>query len=273
MTVDEWNQYLVTFHRTFDDTSSSFARFRDAQGRTSYEVLAQRLRELAPHARDVLDVGCGDGTLLREISRVYAHPIALHGVDLSEAEVARARAALPQATIRCADAAAGLGRANEDAIVSHLSLMIVARIRAVLHNAAEALRPGGVLAFVAEDPGASDSIFTFVGSVFAAAREQLSVLGAIPEQESLERDSVVFAVLAQTGFGDASIERFSVRASLRVEELWHFVERTYVVGLLDYDLREKLRALVVERARGLTGGDGHVAMSLPLRLVTARLRA
>jgi SAM-dependent methyltransferase len=54
--------------------------------------------------RRVLDVGCGDGSVLRDLLRCGADEADLHGIDLLTERVERAQAALPQAHIQVGDA-------------------------------------------------------------------------------------------------------------------------------------------------------------------------
>ncbi len=56
--------------------------------------------------RRVLDVGCGDGAVLRDLLRYGADAAALHGVDLLPERVGRAVGLTPGAAIRVADAQA-----------------------------------------------------------------------------------------------------------------------------------------------------------------------
>jgi ubiquinone/menaquinone biosynthesis C-methylase UbiE len=53
--------------------------------------------------RRVLDVGCGDGAVLRDMLRYGADPSGLYGVDLLPDRVTRARELVPGATINAAD--------------------------------------------------------------------------------------------------------------------------------------------------------------------------
>lgn len=54
--------------------------------------------------RSVLDVGCGDGSVLAGLLRYGATPDALHGIDLLPDRVESARAKLPGAHIQAGDA-------------------------------------------------------------------------------------------------------------------------------------------------------------------------
>ena len=70
-------------------------------------ALAEALRDagLLPLAeRRVLDAGCGDGNVLRDLLRLGASEDALYGLDLLPDRVAQAREKLPRARIDVADA-------------------------------------------------------------------------------------------------------------------------------------------------------------------------
>jgi ubiquinone/menaquinone biosynthesis C-methylase UbiE len=54
--------------------------------------------------RKILDLGCGEGALLRDLLRYGAREGDLHGLDLLPERVERARALLPEATIEVGDA-------------------------------------------------------------------------------------------------------------------------------------------------------------------------
>ncbi len=55
-------------------------------------------------SRRVLDLGCGDGTVLRDLLRYGAREHDLHGLDLLRARVESAQMLLPAADIRLGDA-------------------------------------------------------------------------------------------------------------------------------------------------------------------------
>ncbi len=272
-TADEWNDHLLAFHHRYDDvTSGVVSLFRTSEGETSYQVLARRVRELAPDARDVLDIGCGDGTLLVALAREYGAGLILHGVDLSPDEIDRARKRIPAATLQVLDAATNdLGRNAYDVVVSHLVFMIMTGLRDVLVHARAALRPRGILAFVTEELSAQESIVTFARSVLGSLRTQLpAFVPIVPDREPIERDEALRALLNGAGFGDCTIERLELQAALSREQAWTFVEHTYALGLLDPSIQRELRDHVAAAFAKIAGNDATVSMTLPLRLVVAR---
>jgi SAM-dependent methyltransferase len=66
--------------------------------------LLRKANMLPLTGRRVLDVGCGDGAVLRDMLRYGAAPEDLHGVDLLAERVERARELTPGAQIEVADA-------------------------------------------------------------------------------------------------------------------------------------------------------------------------
>ena len=265
-TPDEWNDHLVAFHSVYSDATAQWLSLpRTSDGRTSYDVLTDHLRASVPQARNFLDIGCGDGALLARIANAF-RDVRLTGVDLSQEQLVRSAAKLPRATFLRGDASRmDLGSGGQDAVVAHLSFMLISRIASVLRRAYAALRPGGLLAFVAEDPLAGDTIVNLMETSVAFLRDRFPQFApGVPERAAIERDEVLKGLLGEVGFKNVSIERFDVRARLSTEQLWGFVEQTYTLGLLDHSLRLDLRHVVTAAM-----SEGLVETRLALRLVSA----
>ena len=105
----------------------------------------QRMLELLPSEPDILELGCGAGV---EPSPTFGRLGRLTGVDISRAQLERARAALPDATLIQDDITAVTFPAGSfDAVVS---LYVLTHIPAealpgLLENIAVWLRPDGLL--------------------------------------------------------------------------------------------------------------------------------
>ena len=269
-TSQEWNDHLIAFHREYSGvTEDLLLQMETPGGETSYDVLASRIKALAPGAKAVLDIGCGNGVLLARIAERFGREIALTGIDLSEPDIARARKRLPGATFLCGDALAlGMSQKSEDVVTSHLAFMAMPALGAVLERARNALRDSGLLAFVAEDPLAGGTIFELLGSAVAAVRDRFPAFTpSIPGREPIERADVLQPLLARAGFSRVSIEPFAVRARLSGEQIWHFVERSYPFGLLDATARDDLRETLGARIGAIEHGPE--GAMLALRFVSA----
>jgi predicted TPR repeat methyltransferase len=137
------------FARKYDQTLAQL-------GNRGPEAVAAMLEQLAPPAQrklDVLDAGCGTG-LCGELLRPYAR--RLHGVDLSPAMLAKARAKKAYDALSRGDLAT-LGTLPEgpfDLIVSSDVLVYFGDLGGVLANFAHLLRPGGWVVLTVEDAGA-----------------------------------------------------------------------------------------------------------------------
>ena len=269
-TVAEWNDHVLAFHRAYAGATPSLVmRMRTLDGQGSYDFLAHRIKTLAPGARDILDVGCGDGTLLREITRAFGPDVALTGVDLSEDELARARATVPKARLLCGDASAtSLGQKSYDVVTSHLAFMAMSEIGTVLRRLRVALRGDGMLIFVCEDPLAGGGIFELVLDAIAILRSRVSSFAPnVPRREAIEYDEVLCASLRDAGFAEVSVEHFSLRGMLAEDQLWAFIERCYPLGLLEPALRVGLRDAMRSRLQAIVRSGA--AVGFPLRLVVA----
>jgi SAM-dependent methyltransferase len=113
-------------------------------------VFAQLVELLPPPPRRVLDVGCGEGRVGRELRRAG---YSVEGVDVDAAMVELAR---PHHQALVADSAAlPFPAAVFDAVVSVHTLMEIEDLDAAVREAARVLVSGGVFVAVVEHPFAS----------------------------------------------------------------------------------------------------------------------
>jgi SAM-dependent methyltransferase len=137
--------FLQAWHARHAGASSIvFGPGRTADGRDTYDHLAAE----ALGARRVLDVACGDGTLLTRVHQVAPDAERI-GVDLSPDELAMAARADPGATLYQARAQAlPLPDDHVDCVLSHMALMLMDDVDQVVAELHRVLRPGGRLAVV-----------------------------------------------------------------------------------------------------------------------------
>ena len=135
------------------------------------------LATLPPPPARVVDVGCGEGRLPRDLKRIGYEVI---GIDGSSTLVEAAREADPEGDYRVADAASlPLPDASADLVTAFMSLQDVDDLDAALHEAARVLVPGGRLRTAVVHPinsagrfasGEHDAVFEIRGSYFEEGR-------------------------------------------------------------------------------------------------------
>ena len=100
-----------------------------------------------PHARDILEVGCGTGAVLQEMES----PAQVHGLDLDPERLAQAHLHAPLVSLVCGDALwLPYPASSFDITFCHFLLLWVADPVKVLQEMRRVTRPGGSLLALAE---------------------------------------------------------------------------------------------------------------------------
>ncbi len=271
-TQQEWNDHMIAFHSAHRRWGENLiGEMLTAGGETSYDMLAAHIKAAAPEAKAILEIGCGDATLLVRIAKLFGPTVALTGIDLVEADIVDARERLPAATFLCGDALVlDMNQKSQDVVTSHLAFLVMPAVEQVLVRARSALREPGLLAFVAEDPLGGGAIFELVGGAIASLRDRFPAFTpATPGREPIERADTLRAMLARAGFPKVSIAPFTVSAEFSADRLWHFIEQSYPFGLLDAPVRDQMRDALHEKLVAVAEGSEKPALAL--RLVTAQV--
>ena len=142
--MDTTNVYLKDWHRRFaGQRFSLFEQFCLENGTTSFETLVT-VAGFRPH-QTVLDLGCGEGPLLRY---VLQRDVRYIGVDFSAASLAVARQQVGATAAEFVEADAGqmpLPEASCDVVLSHMALHIMNPVEPVLFEVSRVLKPNGQL--------------------------------------------------------------------------------------------------------------------------------
>jgi SAM-dependent methyltransferase len=254
MLVQDDATLLERYHTRPGRTVATLGAFRDARGRSSYEVLADEIGSLPRDAR-LLDLACGDGHLLSVLAARGFERLA--GVDRSPEELAAARGRLgPDVALHCQDAGAlPLANGSIDAVLCHMALMLFEPVESVLAEVARVLRPGG--AFVAiinrrhSDP-AFDAFSRELRRVTAEAGLDRLRIGS-PDVLVL---TALRARLAGARLDDgARIRDFTVCVRATPGELWPTFEAMYDVFRLPDPAKEQLHCSLLAAWSALAEGE------------------
>ncbi|MEG1326366.1 MAG: class I SAM-dependent methyltransferase [Janthinobacterium sp.] len=266
--------YLQDFHqRQVGVTSAAFAHLpassRAHSWASSYDVLTS-LIPTVDTPLSVLDLGCGDGHLLGLLAARRQPDLQLLGVDMSEAELAAARAALP-ASVRLLlgrGQALDLPSASVDYLVSHMALMLMDDLEQVVREMRRVLRPGGQFAAIVGRTfllGEVNDVFTRVFKPIASTE-----LPPLRFGDRRTGSEAGWRELLDGSFADVEFDDINVSWRPTPGELWTALLDTYDIDRLDDGARQRLRSALRDAVAYLQGSDGKIATGWGLRLVHAR---
>lgn len=190
------------------DALAKSSRYHPAN-RFRYHLVASVVPRHAPAPANVLDVGCGDGSLLAHLHALFPRA-ALFGCDVSAAQIERNRAAMPGVTFVAADASrpellerlAAAGRASFELVTSSEVIEHVPDDQGFLANLARLAAPGGTV-----------FLTTQAGPRFRMDRE---ILGHLRHYElatlaaSVERTGLQLVETFRCGFPILSLQKRAV---------------------------------------------------------------
>jgi len=146
-----------------------FARFYDetmGDRTATVEYLRELLRKNAPEARNLLELACGTGELLRHLSRDYE----VSGLDLSGEMLKLAQKKLPRANFyRQSMAGFALPEKNDVILCAFDSINHLLRFgdwQRLFRSASKHLNPGGVFIFDMNSVGKLEEIITWPKAVY-----------------------------------------------------------------------------------------------------------
>jgi ubiquinone/menaquinone biosynthesis C-methylase UbiE len=266
--------YLQDFHqRQVGVTSAAFAHLPAhspaAAWTSSYEVLTSLVPSVDTPL-SVLDLACGDGHLLGLLAARQQPGLQLLGVDMSQAELAAARAALPASVWlqQGRGQALDLPSASVDYLVSHMALMLMDDIEQVMREMRRVLRHGGQFAAIVGRTfllGEMNDVFMRVFKPIASTE-----LPPLRFGDRRAGSEAGWRELLDAGFADAEFDDIDVPWMPTPGELWAALTDTYDIDRLDDDARQRLRSAFLDAAAPLQDGDGKIATGWGLRLVRAR---
>ncbi|WP_404368784.1 class I SAM-dependent methyltransferase [Corallococcus coralloides] len=263
--------YLLDFHaRLAGVTSRWFASAPvEVEGGTAPSSYAL-LEAVVPHdARPltVLDLACGDGYLLELLARRKQPGLSLLGLDMSEHELAAARARLNGAATLFQGRAQSLpfGDANVDVVLSHLALMLMDDVETVLAELRRVLKPGGrVSIVVGGDLVPGNALEVFAGLMKNAAAVPPTRLG-----DAKVRSSDGLRALFAEGFVDVTVRSLSVQGDGPPQEVWESLLTTYDADRLSPAAQASLKASFLQAVEPLRRSDGSVPLRWGMRQLTA----
>lgn len=268
--------YLKDFHqRLAGSTSAAFgalpARGADARYPSSYAALAACVPD-SPASQTVLDLGCGDGHLLKLLSDRRQASLHLIGVDMSQGELDAARAALPDDVALLNERAQALSIATGtvDCVISHMAMMLMDDIEQVVREVRRVLRPQGQFAAIV----GRTFLLGEANEVFRDVFRSIAQENAMPLSfgDARTRSSAGWAELLQHDFDALRVTDIDVDWSPRPEELWDSMTETYSVDRLSASAKATLQARFLHALTAIQQSDGTIRTGWGLRLIRAQAK-
>ncbi len=203
-------EHLLAVHQRHTGfTESCAGRCRDANGRNSYEWLAEAI-DPSRHRR-VLDLACGSGALTALCHQRYAGQVTLIGVDMSSDELLLARQRIPDETVMLhrglAQEMSFIADASIDVVLCHWALPLMDPLQPVLDEVRRVLRPGGVFAAIVDgDLGAAPGYGELHHLIYGWVQREYPGYGAIDMGDARVRTTAALEELVQAVFDDAQVQ-------------------------------------------------------------------
>lgn len=200
--------HLRAVHRDHPGfTEGCAGQCRDAQGRTSYEWLAEAV---SPDHRSVLDLACGSGALLSILNARVPAQTRMMGVDMSPDELSLARARLPMGRVDLVEGRAQhldhLEDGSVDVVLCHWALTLMEPVAPVLSEIARILASGGRFAAIVDGPMKSAPGYEAVHDlIYAHVQAVLPAYGRIELGDPRVRTAEDLIDLANAAFTAATI--------------------------------------------------------------------
>lgn len=246
--------------------------FRDAEGRSSYDVIADEVSGM-PRQACLLDLACGDGYLLELLAgRDFER---LVGIDRSAEEIEAAKLRLgPGVELHCQDASAlPLPDGSMDAVLCHMALMLMDPVEPVLGEISRVLAPGGRLLAVINrrhpDPACEVFSRELRRVTLEAGLERLR-LGP----PDIYTTAGLRALLSRSALDEtqASIQDFVVGVRATPPELWTLFEAMYDVFRLPEPSQAALARALLDAWGALADDRGELGAEMGMRLLVCPAR-
>lgn len=227
--VAERERFIRAFH---DAQPGITSRALSRAG--SYERLAARVPTGA-----VLDVGCGDGTLLQMLGAPAI------GVDLSREELNRAERIAGVSVVQARAQALPFADASFDAATCHLAFMLFDELEQVVAELARVLRPGAPFVALLGGGPTADGNDAFHRFVELLSRSKAAGPVADPMSGRGDRRAISEGGWRELfrGWSEPRFERWPLDLGGTFDDVWTFLASSYQLRASDAArVREALRA-------------------------------
>ncbi|MEM9488008.1 MAG: class I SAM-dependent methyltransferase [Myxococcota bacterium] len=284
ISITDSEAFLRRFHDSDPGvTARALARGRIEDGRSSYEILADEAatdgsepsRGAGSRTGVIVDLGCGDGHLLRCLLDRGFSAGRVVGIDLSRGELARAGQCVPGARLICARAQRlPVAERSANWVLSHLAFVLMAPVEPVVAEIARILRPGGGFAtVVGGGPRLGDAFELFADLLNRRLSAGASRPPPLGDRRASSETGLAELLAPERGFECLTIRDLSLGLDGSPAAVWRSLSSVYDMAYMAEFEIAQLRASFVQAAGTLADSRGVVPCTMMIRLVTCRRSA
>lgn len=271
-TDEDWFHHVEAYHATRPSrTSRAVHLVQESDGRNSYQILADSVTASSSSGPVVLDLACGDGSMIPHILTRVGAEGQIIGLDTSGCELAVARRLYsePNVTIVQGKAQAiPLADESVDFILCHLALMLMSPADPVIMEVARVLKKGGVFAAVTDDPYLKDSLFrTALRMIRDFVTERYPVFSKVRPGDArvFQMEGIRELFRPELGFEDhPTLRRLSPRGRFTREDAFIQVQDTYLYSILTDEEQAELDRRIEALFAPNYDPDGTLVLDMPL---------
>jgi len=263
-TEAEWEEHLKEAHKDEPRmTPEAFAGYKTADGKNSYDVLA----DVMPKGDwQVLDLACGDGHLIPYLLPKLGAKAQVLGADMSEDGIQIAQKRITDPRVKFAVARAQqlpLKDASIDFILCHMALMLMAPLPPVMTELRRVLKSTGVLSAVIGG-GTSTGFYKEMQKLTG-----VFVQAHLPRYHESRQGSGTLAEDLAATFGEVDTYEFFLHYNVPPEGVWEYMRNMYFVPMLPDSAQREFKDELINAARGKVDANGKVSFQVPMRRLTS----
>lgn len=268
----DWVEHLSAAHRASPSmTPQVFGKYRTRDGLSSYQVLASSVRS-SEGPLQILDLGCGDGHLIRHLLPRLNSQSQVVGVDMVATEIDRAKSECSDPRVRfICEMAQELSLPSEscDYVLCHMTLMLMLPTEPVVAQIRRVLKHAGIMSAIISAPRSPNELSGKLAStIFGFLKKQFPQMGTPrlgdPRFATTEGLKELFS--EQIGFSpDLTVEDFHLEVHGDLDAIWNFYKDMYLVGMVPVEFRGALREEIASLLSEHMDAHGRVSFQYPMR--------
>lgn len=267
--------FLKNFHLENPGCTPAAFGAGKSSGQNSYSLLSSLLKN-TDSDKTLIDLACGDGTLMKQVLARDIQNLRVIGIDMSPGELSLAKKNLGDYQFELIEARAQtlpVLNNSADYIFCHMAFMLMDELDLVVSEIHRCLKPQGVFSAIVGGKSEISSLFKSFLSLLKQALEDenkkwLSNLGDA-RTRSVEGLKSLFK---EESFCNTDINDIKLEFSSRPTELVDFFMLMYDVGLLSVSRRSQLHSDLLRLLESSIDSDGLVRHYIWLRQITCQRR-